>query len=349
MIVRTWAMILLFCSTTFCQPGYNPDYIYDPIDSSIWQAIVQVDAEKFDSALAIFGEVIEADSTSPRGYFFVAATYSNLASDYRNFSYKDDFNEHVNRAIEIGKRKEESGQATAEDLFYYGGAVGYRGIFRSFDGDWWGAFTDGLKGRSLLGKALEADSSYKDIYFGFGTYDYWRSAKTKILWWLPFFSDKREQGIEETWKAIREGKFASHEGRYALMRIYFDYGKYDKALSHWENEVKQFNSQDPFSLYWVGQAYMKVGQFENALKSFETILSVYIKSPYYDPAGEMECRYYIGLCQSELGDYRKALDHLLIASVMAESLADRKDIEEALKNVEPLLRSVQQKILATQK
>jgi tetratricopeptide (TPR) repeat protein len=349
MIERICTAILIFCSTAFSQPDYHPDYVYDPVDSLIWAAIVQVDAEKFDSALDIFDRVIKADSTSPRGYFFVAATYSNLAADYRNFSYEADFLEHVNRAIEIGRLKEESGQATAEDLFYYGGAVGYRGIFKSFNGDWWGAFKDGLKGRSLLGKALEADSSYKDIYFGFGTYDYWRSAKTKILWWLPFFSDKRDQGIEETWRAIRDGKFASHEGRYALIRIYFDYGKYDKVLSHWENEVKRFNPQDPFSLYWVGQAYMKVGQFENALSSFETILSVYIKSPYYDPAGEMECRYYIGLCQSELGEYRKSLDHLLIASVMAESLNGRKDIEEALKNVEPLIRSVQQKILATQK
>jgi tetratricopeptide (TPR) repeat protein len=348
MIERTCAMILLFYSTTFCQPDYNPDYIYDSIDSLVWKAIVQVDAERFDSALAIFDEVINADTTSPRGYFFVAATYLNLTFDYRNYSYKDDFHKHVNRAIEIGERKEKSGQATAEDLFYYGGAVGYRGIFRSFDGDWWGAFKDGLKGRSLLGKALEADSSFKDIYFGFGTYDYWRSAKTKILWWLPFFSDKRDHGIEETWKAAREGKFSSHEGRYALMRIHYDYGKYDMVLSHWEEEVKQFNPQDPFSLYWVGQAYIKVGQFDKALESFETILSVYIKSPYYDPAGEMECRYYIGLCQSELGNYQKALDHLLIASLMAESLSDRKDIEEALENVGPLLRSVQQKILETQ-
>jgi tetratricopeptide (TPR) repeat protein len=349
MIKRVWGMVLLYCSTTFCQPGYNSDYIYDPIDSLIWTAIVQVDAENFDSALAIFDEVIQADTTSPRGYFFVAAAYSNLTSDYRNFSYKDDFYRHVDRAIEIGERKEKSGSATAEDLFYYGGAVGYRGIFRSFDGDWWGAFKDGLKGRSLLGKALEADSSYKDIYFGFGTYDYWRSAKTKILWWLPFFSDKRDQGIEETWKAIREGKFAAHEGRYALIRIYFDYEKYDRVLSHWENEVRQFNPQDPFSLYWVGQAYIKVGQFDKALESFETILSVYLSSPYYDPAGEMECRYYIGLCQSELGNYRKAIDHLLTASLMAGSLSDRKDIEEALKKVEPLLHFVQQKILATQR
>jgi tetratricopeptide (TPR) repeat protein len=349
-------MIGLFLGAAFLlnpialsQPGYNPDYRYDPIDSLVWDAIVQIDAENFDSALTIFEKVIEADTSSPRGYFFVSACYSNLVSDYRNFSYRDRFYKHVDRAIEIGERKEKSGRATAEDLFYYGGAVGYRGIFKSFDGDWWGAFKDGIKGRSLLGKALEADSTYMDIYFGFGTYDYWRSAKTKILWWLPFFSDKRDKGIEETWLAIREGKFASHEGRYALIRIYYDYGKYEKVLSHWEQEVKQFNPDDPFSLYWVGRAYIETGQYQKALESFETILTVYLRSPYYDPAGEMETRYFIGLCQSELENDRQALEQLLTASTMAEQLSGRKDIEEALKNVDPLFKKVQKKILENMK
>jgi tetratricopeptide (TPR) repeat protein len=335
--------------TALSQPGYNPAYIYDRVDSLVWDAIVQIDAENFDSALTIFEKVIEADTASPRGYFFVAACYSNLVSDYRNFSYKEKFYKHVDRAIEIGEQKEESGRATAEDLFYYGGAVGYRGIFKSFDGDWWGAFKDGIKGRSLLGKALKADSTYMDIYFGFGTYDYWRSAKTKILWWLPFFSDKRDKGIEETWLAIKEGKFSAHEGRYALIRIYYDYSKYEKVLSLWEQEVRQFNAEDPFSLYWVGRAYVETGQYQKALESFQTILSVYLRSPYYDPAGEMECRYYIGLCQSELGNDRQALEQLLTASTMAEELPGRKDIEEALENVDPLLKEVQKRVLETMK
>lgn len=349
MITGILAPILISCSTALCQPGYNADYRYDPIDTLIWNAIVQIDAENFDLALALLDRVIDADTTSTRGYFFVAACYSNLVSDYRNFSYRDDFFKHVNRAIEIGERKEKSGQATVEDLFFYGGAVGYRGIFKSFDGDWWGAFKDGIKGRSLLGQALTADSTYRDIYFGFGTYDYWRSAKTKILWWLPFFSDKREKGIEETWRAIREGKFAAHEGRYALIRIYYDYGKYEQVISHWEKEVRHFNPEDPFSLYWVGLAYLKTGQYDQALESFETILSVYLRSPYYDPGGEMESRYFVGLCHSELGNYREALRHLLTASVMAEQLKGRKDIEEALKNVDPLLEKVQKKVLETMK
>lgn len=336
------ASIMTMCATTFSQPGYNSLYAYSSTDSIIWDAIVLIDEEKFDSALVLFQKVIEIDPKSPRGYFFVAASYSNLASDYRNFSYKSKFYEHVDKAIEIGEQKQMSGEATAEDLFYYGGAVGYRGIFKSFDGDWWGAFKDGLKGRSLLGDAYDADSTYRDVYLGLGTYDYWRSAKTKVLWWLPFFSDKRDQGIEEIKEAIKYGKFASHEGRYALMRIYYDYGKYDLAVEHWEKEVKWINPRDPFSQYWLGMSYIGLNQFDKALQSFGTVLDVFLRSPYYDPGGEMECRYYLGLCYRELGKLREAYNELYMASIMAKQLSGRKDIEDALKNIDPLFKKVQQ-------
>jgi len=338
------ALICVLYSTAFSQQGYNPSYVYNAQDSLIWQAIVQVDAEQFDSALVLFHRVIEADTASPKGYFFTAAIYSNLTTDYRKFGLKSEFYKHVDKAIGIGELKDEGGRATAEDLFYYGGAVGYRGIFRSFDGDWWGAFKDGLRGRGLLSRAFEADSSYMDIYLGLGSYNYWRSAKTKVLWWLPFFSDKRALGIEEIKKAIKYGKFASHEGKYALMRIYCDYGKYDMAVEHWNQNVKQLNPADPFSHYWLGLSYIGNSNYEKALISFETILSVYIRSPYYDPGGEMECRYYIGLCRHKLGDLEQAVKQLRLASLIAEQLPERKDLQEVLPLISPLLETVEKEL-----
>lgn len=344
MFGRILALILLIFSTAFSQSGYNQNYVYSLLDSLIWQGIVQVDAENFDSALTIFNKVIEADTTSPRGFFFVAATYSTLVSDYRNFDYRDEFTRHIDRAIEIGELKEKSGSATAEDIFYYGGAVGYRGIFRSYSGDWWGAFKDGLRGRKLLGRARGADSTYMDIYLGLGTYDYWRSAKTKVLWWLPFFSDKRDRGIEEIKTAIEHGKLATHEAKYTLMRIYFDYGKYEAAVEHWENSVKALNPEDPFSHHWLGRSYIELGQYENALRSFEIILRVYLQSPYYDSGGELECRYFLGLCQRELGNLPEAVEHLSRASELARDLKDRKDMEEILKKIDPLLKKAREEL-----
>jgi len=343
MSIKISFFILIFSLRVSAEMAFSPQYTYDSTDSLLWRGISRVYDENFHAALATFDSVIRQEPSSPRGYFFVAAAYSNLTGDYRNLSYAAKFLEHVNKAIEIGAAKDKSDSATADDLFYYGGAVGYRGIYRSFTGDWVGAFRDGLRGRSLLKRSFEADDTNKDIYLGLGTYDYWRSAMTKILWWMPFFSDKRERGIQEILVAAENAKFSSLEAAYALVRIYYDYEKYDELFELWESKLKEMNPIDPFANYWLGLAYLETGQFDRALESFQTILNVYLKSQYYDAGGEMEARYYIGLALSRQGRYDEALEHLQKSSELTRGLKGRKDIEKALDNVNSLLKEVKKK------
>jgi len=333
--------LIILSLNAAAQLQFNPNYDYDPLDSLLMRGIDKVYGENFDEALAIFDSVVAIDPESPRGYFFVAACYNNLMGDYRNFKYEPLFVEHIDRAIKIGEARESSGKATAEDLFYYGGAVGYRGIFRSFRGDWIGAFKDGLRGRGILNNSFKADTVNKDIYLGLGTYDYWRSAKTKLLWWTPFFGDNRQKGIDEIKIVTSDGKFAAGEANYALIRIYYDYGKYDSLINHWQNKAKKLNPDDPFSLYWVGLGYIKLNKYDEALKSFETVLKVYLGSPYYDQAGEMECRYYMGYCQHYLGDRESSARNLEIARRMSLKLADRKDMEDTINSLNAFLKEIQ--------
>ncbi len=347
MIPRIVLVILLLSPLAWAVPlPYNPTYIYNHTDSLLFRGLEHIYVEEFDSAIATFDSVIQEDPESPRGYFFVAATYSNLANDYRNPAYSYIFYENVNKAIDIGEKRAKSGKATAEDLLYYGGAVGYRGIYKSFLGDWVGAFSDGLKGRSLLHQAFDKDTTFKDIYLGLGTYDYYRSAMTKSFRWLPFFPDKRKQGINEILIAAKDGKFSRFEAEYALIRVYYDYKKYDKLLDIWENNLKQINPHEPYSLYWVGQAYIAVKQYDQARECFQTILKIYLDSPFYDPGGEMECRYYLGLCLSKLGQNEEALKHLSLSALAAQALDDRKDIEEALHLVQDIYNDVRKKVPA---
>jgi len=336
---------VLFILLCFFSPGraqliFNPKYVYDSTDSLLMRGISLVYDEGFNEALAAFDSVVRIDPESPRGYFFVAACYNNLMSDYKNISYEPLFEKHINQAIKIGEARKKSGNASAEDLFYYGGSVGYRGIFRSFNGDWVGAFTDGLKGRGLLNDSFKADSTNKDIYLGLGTYDYWRSAKTRLLWWTPFFGDKRQQGIDETKIAAADGKFSSIEATYSLIRIYYDYGRYDSLINHWENNCKKINSADPYALYWVGLGHIKKKDYSRALACFQAVLDSYINSPYYDSAGEMECRYYMGYCQHFMGNHEAAQKNLAIALNFAKHLKGRKDAKEAIGNLDDFLEDI---------
>jgi len=301
-------------------------------DSILLKGISLVHQERFDEALILFDSVIAMAPEKPVGYFFKAGVYSNLAGDYRNLNYSDRFQVFINQAVKIGEELDKSGKATAEDLFFYGGALGFRGIYKSYYGDWVGAFKDGLKGRGVLDRALKMDSTNYDIYYGLGMYDYWRSVKTRILSWLPFFPDKRRSGIEKVFLAIQKGKFVRDEAKYALLRVYDNEKDYKNIMYLWENYLKAVNQDDPYALYYVGRAQANLDSFPEAIRSFEKILDVYEKSPYYDEAGKLDVYYNIGVFYYRWGRYEQALAYLTEAKDLAVKLKDRKDVEEAVNN-----------------
>lgn len=299
-------------------------------DSLLLKGIALIHKEKFDQALKLFDSLVSLAPDKPVGYFFKAGTYSNLAGDYRNLNYTDRFQESIDKAIKVGETLDKSGRATAEDLFFYGGALGFRGIYKSYYGDWVGAFKDGVKGKGVLNRAFKMDSTNYDIYYGLGMYDYWRSAKTKILSWLPFFPDKRRSGIEQVFLAIQKGKFVKDEAKYALLRVYDNEKDYKNVLFLWENYLKTINPDDPFALYYVGRAQANLDSFPEAINTFEKLWDVYQKSPYYDEGAKLDVYFNIGVTYYRWGRYNKAVEYLAVARELAGRMKNRKDLEEAV-------------------
>lgn len=302
------------------------------IDSLLLKGIDLVHHEQFEEAFTLFDTVIARAPDKPVGYFFKAAAYSNLAADYRNLSYSDTFFKYIDKAVEIGRNRKNSGQATAEDIFFYAGTMGFRGVYKSLYGDWWGAFKDGLRGKGIMEEAFRMDSTNYDVYYGLGVYNYWRSAKTRILWWLPFFSDKRKLGVEQIYIAINKGQLVRSEAKYALLRIYDNEKDYESILALWDNYLVSINPDDPFALYYVGRALARLKRFEEAVDVFNRLLDIFINSPYYDPAAELDVYYNLGVFYYEWAKYDQALKYLSLAKDLAEVMAYRRDVEEAVDN-----------------
>lgn len=313
------------------------------VDSLASLGIDLVHQVKFDSALAELNRIIVARPDEPEGYFFIAATYQTIIDDFRADRYKDKFDHYIDLAIQKARGKLQADSRLAYDYFYAGAALGYRGIFRAFHGDWWGAFWDGGKAKSMMEHSLELDSTLYDAYYGLGTYNYWRSAKTKTLWWLPFFGDNRAKGIEYTKLAIRKGNIAKVEGKYALMRIYAEEKDWRQVLA-WYDSVKAVNPAYPFCLWLIGQAYINLEQPDSARQVFSQLLSVEKSSGYFDLASEMEVRYYFGLIDFNQKDYDKALSEIGFV------LANKKHAEENeyAKNTLNLAEDLRKKIYGVQ-
>ncbi|KPJ58306.1 MAG: hypothetical protein AMJ46_14385 [Latescibacteria bacterium DG_63] len=315
------------------------------IDSLVLAGIEQIHRENLEEAITTFKELIKLKPDKPVGYFFIAGAYRTIMYDYRSLSYQKEFEHYVEKAIDLSKELIDSGQATSEDYFYYAGALGYLGIFKSDIGSWWSAFRLGLRAKGVMEKALEMDSTNYDAYFGLGTYHYWRSVKTRIFWWLPFVGDDRAKGISEIKFAIENGKYTGREGKYALLRVYNEEEAYDTLLYYFESSgLRAYNPDDPYSLWWVGLAYIGKGEWSKATDNYRRLLRVLDNSPYSDGVGEVECRYYLAHCYYNTNDYDSCLAEIARVLSVKEKLKDRKPTKEFIDRAEELKKTIREEL-----
>lgn len=321
----------------------HADAIGDPVvDSIVLRGIRQVHHEQCLEAVDTFKKLIEIRPGTPMPYFYIAATYLAIMHDYINPDYNTSFKAYIDSAVSMGEKRVENGLADAEDYFYYGASLGYRGIYQSDMGNWWEAFKDGARARGKLVKALEMDSTNYDVYYGLGAYDYWRSAKTKALWWLPFFGDKRKQGIEYHLIAINKGKYTTNECRYALIRIYHEEADFDSMFNAWY-KIEDLNPDDPFALWWLADGYVQLGQWENAENMYKRLLNVMMESPYYHPNGEVSVRYRIAYAQYNQNKIDDAYQNLKLALALEDRVVDHADIKDYLQKSRDLLKRIEQR------
>jgi len=313
----------------------------EAVDSIVIRAISEVHREKFLEAVNTFKSLEPLRPETPMPYFYIAATYLSLIDEYRNPTYKPQFEAYIDSAVYFGELRSKSENQTDEDYFYYGAALGYRGIYKADIGDWFGAFKDGLRARGKLVKALEIDSTNSDVYYGLGTYDYWRSVKTKSLWWLPFISDKRKQGINEIWIAIKKGKYSPDECRYALLRIYHEEKDWDSMYNLWFNYLIKINPDDPFSYWWLADGYAQLGQWGKSEQAYKHLLKIILNSSYYHPNAEVEIRYDIAVALKNQGKKDKAITELKKAVSLKDKIIDFGKAADFLKRAENLLHRLQ--------
>lgn len=311
----------------------------EEVDRIIFQGLEYVHQDETIKAVNEFKKLIELFPNDPIGYFYVSATLQTMMDDFRNYSYLDEFNKYMNLAIEKGEEREKRGNLTAYDCLYLGGAVGYRGIHKALTGDWFGAFVDGLKGKGYLERALKLDPGLYDVYYGLGTYHFWKSLKSKVFWWLPFVKDNRQMGIDMIKLAIEKGKYATEDAKYALVRIYVENKEYENAFAMIE-KLRKSNPNKPFLLWFLGRAQLETKMYEEAINTYQTLLKTLITSPYYHPEGEIECRYWLALAYFEnknLEHSQKQIDAILAFEKKSQ---ENKNIKHFVKKAKGLRKKV---------
>jgi len=186
--------------------------------------------EKYEEALEKFQSLIAREPDSPAGYFYLAMVYQAQMKDWESDSYQKEFLQNLNKVIELTKPKEEKQKADKWELLFLGNAYGSLGYHQARKGGWFSGFKSAKKAKGALEKAVRQDSSFYEVYFGLGSYHYWKSVATKFLNWLPFIGDHREKGIQELQLASEQAVFFQEPAKMGLMWIYYREKKYQEAM-----------------------------------------------------------------------------------------------------------------------
>lgn len=266
----------------------------DPVETIIKRGIIVFTNEQPNEALNIFQKLIERDQDDPRGYFYKAAVFSVTMQDYKTRAFENEFYRYVNEAIDKAESRIKVNGEDAEAHFYLGGAYGYRGIDKTMVGNWLSAFLDGTRGVFHLQQSLSFNPKYYDAYYGLGAYHYWVSARSSLLWFLPFFADERAQGIEELRLASNKGSFARYEARASLVTVLMNEDRWDEALKEVEVLLEKF-PEDLSSHIQRAKIMVKLARWEEVTSEFQWVKRFLADRPYRGYMRELEAEYYLAL------------------------------------------------------
>lgn len=267
--------------------------------SSIAQADIQTDTMRgkellyqrnYPAALEIFRQIEQNYPDCTAGLFGQMAAYQIMMYENLDYRWKDEY-EEVEDRFERRADKNTRNDPSSWNLFITGAAYGMRGFYYMRDDRWFRALGSAVKGIRLMKRVIYNDPTFVDARLGPGMYDFWRTVYTKEITSLPFFPDRRKEGLAAVKEVMEHGLYGRDlaETNLAYMlaqnkqykesreitdrylakypeniilrqlsaRLYFSEREYKKAIEEYERILKQDPSMTK-SLYYIGYAYMRM-------------------------------------------------------------------------------------------
>jgi Putative Zn-dependent protease, contains TPR repeats len=228
---------------------------------------------KYDEAQKYFTKLAFKYPDSPLGSFGLMALYNAKMFENYDFSLDAPFVEELGRNQVLIEKILNNKDASAWDNFLCGASSGLSGFYFIRKDKAMAALKESSRAKKCLERALEKDPQFLDVYLGLGMYDYWRSVFTNSIKILPFFKDRRPEGIAQIQKAIDEGSVANTLARAALMFVYQQDGKSKPGLEVAEQLDKTYPN-NVIVLVNKGQFLSRLGKHPEAQATLDQVLKI---------------------------------------------------------------------------
>jgi tetratricopeptide (TPR) repeat protein len=243
----------------------------------------------YPAAFELFKKIERDYPDSPAGFFGQMAAWQIMMYENLDFRFRGEY-EEVEQKFETTVSKMLQNDPTPWNLFVAGSAYGMRGFYYMRDNKWFRALGSAVRGVQLMKRAVWMDPNLIDAKLGAGMYNYWRSVMTKNINFLPFFGDRRKEGIAEVKEVIEKGVYSKDLAEANLAFIYGQENKYKKARLIVDKYLALYPNNIIFRLF-SGRLYSWTKDYDKSIEEFKKVMKT-------DPA-MTKCLYYIGVVMTK--------------------------------------------------
>lgn len=288
---------------------------------------------KFDSAKAIFQQIINNDPQDPTGYFLIAMEeWWKIYLNKNDESNDENYRTAVDKCLDVCDERLDKNENDDWALFLKGGIIGYRGFLNGLRDKWLAAVDDGREGLSLLKRCVEINPSNKDALLGIGLYNYavnYVTDRYPFLKTLLFFfpTGNKEEGFAQLRDCIEHAKFARTEATFVMCYVYLAYEKnYYEAVKYADTLYKQY-PDNPIAEKFLANCYSGEGRWAGSLVLWRDILMKIDSSypGYNNTYLKRETLYYLGLGNMKMRNLDTALMYYTQALVMSPLIDKGKE------------------------
>jgi tetratricopeptide (TPR) repeat protein len=244
-----------------------------PSDMHTW-ALASIDLvyqEDFSGAFEQAKRIIRRYGNHPAGYFFYAAALDAWMLHYQSSSKEDEFYRQCNLAVDKAEELIDRGKADAWVHFFMGGAEGLKGGYEMRYDRWITAFRYGWRAVTILRRLQREHAEMVDLKYGIGTYEYWRSAMTDVMRWLPRVADKRDTAIGMLREAKDRGRYTRITSASALISVLSNEGRHEEVVLVADEMLKTYPRCLLFYLARA-RACCRLGRYDEAERMLLNVL-----------------------------------------------------------------------------
>lgn len=262
--------------------------------------------DQFDRADSLSRELIVSEPANPSGYVSLAASQLARMTDAEDDLYGKSFVTLLDSITSIcnGRIESTQGRDCAWLYLFLGHAQAYRALYESKFGSNYKAVRMGLKTNDSYEAGIAADSTLYDLYFGLGSYHYWKSVKAGMFRWIGLFRNDIDLGIRELRLASDSSLLSRSVARASLAWVWLDREKYDSVIAVAGALAAEHPSGKSF-LWPVAHTYFESKKYRDAIATYARIRSLLEPNPG-NHFNIVECDYYLARSYEKLNEDSEA-------------------------------------------